>query len=329
MPLATTSTNSVRFARRQNWTLDEWIVAWDVCPKQKQSYGPSDRNVREVAYLLSRTPSAVSHGFGNLWYAWSRGRHGAKNASRLCWEVVALYRADPARLHKRAQEIRHQLMPDSLTPRLEIWEPEGAGIIQPNLSLAISEETGVPRRDFVLYNRRGSVIDGVALSLGLFGAGVTAGVGYTTGTRFVRFVENLVRRRRAASRAPRVVTRTNTWISLRNGDTNWTSELVIKHYLPRVSLRRLTVKQRDAFVSFFSPLLGLNPVPAEVESTQRVRAVPLSHVRVSRMERELGAQLTNLSSKELRELESILRAAKSKSFAKVTRGSKKRARPDQ
>lgn len=311
----------VRYARGEDWTPDEWRIALDAMPKRNQSYGQSSRDVREVAFLLNRTPSSVSHSFGNLWYSWSDGKHGAKNRNHLCDIIVREYREDPLAFHRKALGLRSTLVRTSLVPRIELVEASGDGVLQTSMGLAISQATGVPRKGFVIYNRRGSILDGVLLGVQTGWPWAVIIFGPELGKRFIRYVESLIRNEPAGKRPPKVV-RSETWIALRNGRGDEVECRVISDYLPGASPRQLGSEERRQLASFLSLLQGvriLKPTGTDPDSSHLGR---VSRDRKRQIERLVGTSLDGLSPVALSELDALVAAARTRGFQKAVRQSK-------
>jgi hypothetical protein len=314
----------VRLGRRVSWSFEDWVVAWDACPKRNQRYGQSDRNVREIAYLLNRTPSAVSHSFGNLWYPWSKGRHGARNGSHFCAEVVALYRTDPKAFHKLALDSRRRLVKQSIAPRVELQEEGGRGTLTLDLSRTISKESGVPRRAFIIYNRPGSVVDGIVLDLSVLGAGLLAGIGYGIGSRLVKFVEGLIRQGRSGSRV--VIERNSTWIAIRDGDEERAEHLVIGRYLPALASAHLPPDQRRRLAAYLSMLMGVHSHPIKGNAGAVTQPSGPSKARQKQIEGRVGGSLGGLTDQAWMQIDQLLLAIESKGFRKsVRRGRTRRS----
>lgn len=292
-------TEPVVFERRRDWTKDEWIVAFDACPKDRQRYSSSSRDVLEVAFLLNRTPAAVSRAFANLWAAMTGGREGLANYATTCGMVVEEYRGDLGRLHRDALAIRSRFVRDSLAPRLEVRIDGGTPVLGTDLRLLgtqAAQETGVPRKLFVLYRRSGSLVEGAVLVL--FGA-----LARPIGERFVRWVESRLRRRPASGTLE--VIRNQTWVDLREGRRYKVEERIILHYLPSTRVQSLDAKTRNALASFLTPILGV----ARASATGRDSPSAPTPARVSEIEERLGFRVGQLSAAAIAELDALLRVA--------------------
>ena len=316
----------VQFGRRVDWSREEWVVAWDACPKGNQNYGQSDRNVLEVAYLLNRTPSAVSHSFGNLWYAWSRGRHGARNASHFCAEVVSDYREDPGAFHSLALKTRAAFFGSSFAARLELHEVEGPGLLGPDSGRMILRESGLPQLGAITYNRPGSVLDGIVLNGEVLGAAILAGVGFTVGSRVVKLVERLLRNHRMQSRFPPEEYRTASWQSLKSGNETQFESLIVTRYVPSFVASEASSEQRRRLAGYLAVLLGVRPLPAASVETRETLDTGPSKTRIKQMERAIGTSLRGLSDRTLVELDLLLEGARSKGLERTMRKVRKRRR---
>ncbi len=296
-----------RFERRRDWTREEWIVAFDACPKDRQRYSATSRDVLEVAYLINRTPAAVSRSFANLWAAMTDGREGLANYAELCGQVVAEYRRDALRLHRDALSLRTRFMRDSLAPRLEVRVVEGAPLLPSDLRRLANKaarETGIPRSLFVLYRREGSLLEGVVLVL--FGA-----LAAPLGKRFIRWIESQLRRPRPSERIE--ILRTGTWVALGQGKHLEVERRVVLHYLPDARDESMSAKSRTALARYLTALLGVGRVAEG-------RELPPSRVKARRraeLESRVGASLRGLPLTALTELSALLEVADTKGFRKA------------
>jgi len=272
---------------------------------------------------LNRTPSAVSHAFGNLWYPWSHERHGARNASHLCKVVVDEFRTDPEGFHRRAATLRHAFVTRSLPPRIEIHETRGEGALHPALSSQIARETGLGRGDFVIYTRTGTITSGAVLGLEILGYGTLAGIGYTVGSRFVKYVEKLVKRRLNAGRTRSLVLRSATWRALHTADSGEVETIIVEYYLPSLKGVPISPRLRAALAGNFSLMLGVQPV-REKEATDAESLISRpGGGRIAEMEKRVGESISELSDDSLVELDAVLRAADSKAFKRTVRDFRK------
>jgi hypothetical protein len=297
-----------RFERRRDWTREEWIVAFDACPKDRQRYSATSRDVLEVAYLINRTPAAVSRSFANIWAAMTDGREGLANYAELCGQVVAEYRDDYSRLHRYALSLRTQFLRDSLAPRLEVRVLEGESLFEGDLrrlAVRVARETGIPRRLFIIYRRQGSLLEGVVLVL--FGA-----LAAPLGERFVRWIESHLRRPRTSERIE--ILRSQTWVDFGEGKHLEVERRVVLHYLPDAREESMSAKSRAALARYLTALLGVTRVIGRQPSRPRRR---VNARRVAEMESRIGANLRGLPKPALAELESLLEVADTKGFRKA------------
>ena len=302
------------FERRADWSREEWTIALDACPKDRQRYGSSSRDVREVAYLINRTPAAVSRAFANLWAAMTDGREGLTNYATLCGTVVAAYRNNWGRLHRDALELRREFLDRTLAPRIEFRGRLGSVLSDHDLrrfSLAASRETHVPSRFFVVYHRDGSVLEGAILVSNLLG-GLAGGVYLLK--EFINWVERRVEGR--VSNREFEVIRTRTWAALRRGDVATVEETIISYYLPSNPLSDLDRASRHALASYLDAALGVGRVWSETRALPRR---PPSRARVRAMQRRVGANFAQLSTEALCELDGLLRAVETSGFRRAVR----------
>lgn len=297
-----------RFERRRDWTREEWIVAFDACPKDRQRYSATSRDVLEVAYLINRTPAAVSRSFANLWAAMTGSREGLANYAGLCGQVVADYREEYTRRHHDALSLRETFLRGSPVPRLEVRMVEGHSLLGGDLrrlGAQLGRETGTPRPLFVLYRREGSLLEGVVLVL--FGA-----LAAPLGERFVRWVESHLRGPRPSERVE--ILRSESWVSLAQGRYVEVQRRVILRYLPDARLESMGPKSRTALAKYLTALLG---VTRQADSPP---GPPIGHVTARRrreIEARIGASLRGLAKPALAELDLLLRVADTRGFRKA------------
>lgn len=294
------ATPELRFERRRDWSREEWIVAFDACPKDRQRYSATSRDVLEVAYLINRTPAAVSRSFANLWAAMTSGREGLINYAELCGQVVAEYRRDFAQLHRDALSLRTRFLSESLAPRLEARAVEGGPLFASDLrqlSSQIARETGIPRRLFVLYRRQGSLLEGVVLVL--FGA-----LAAPLGERFIRWVESHLRRPGIPEHIE--ILRSQTWVDLSRGDYLSVERRVILRYLPAAQREHLSARSRTALARYLTALLGVTPVANAIKTDSRRR---VSASRKREIESRIGSRLHGLPGPAFVELDALLQVA--------------------
>lgn len=239
----------------------------------------------------------------------TRGREGLANYACLCGQVVEEYRRDLARLHRDALSLRVQFLSDSLAPRIEARSVYGEPVLNSDLrSLALraSRETGVPRRLFVFYRRKGSVLEGAVLVL--FGA-----LAAPLGERFVRWVEAHVRGRRLGEDVELI--RNQTWIDLRDGRGIKVEERLILYYLPSARVDSLDAKSRRALARYLSAILGVG----RVREPDRSKLPAPSPRRTREIEVKLDVRLGGLSRRALAELDSLVRVADTKGLRRAAK----------
>lgn len=311
-----TSHYSGPFARRREWSRDEWVVALDACPKDYQNYNAGSRDVREIAYLIGRTPAAVSRAFANIWAALTDGREGLANNSALCREVVAEYKDDSVRLHHDAHIVRGRLLRDSLAPRIEVTSTSPTGFLDQDLTRAafeFSRETGLPRKLFAVYRHEGSVIEGTVLVSGLLGS-IAGAFAQPLAERFVRWVE--ARLGPGGSQEELRIVRTRTWEALRGGRVAEVETTVIQRYLPGLPMASISARERHALASYLSAALGVGRVDS------RHLGRPFERVTAKRkreIERRLGVRLVRLPQSTLREIDALMMAVDTRGFRKAVR----------
>jgi len=302
------------FKRRRGWTREEWIVAFDACPKDRQRYGSASRDVLEVAYLINRTPAAVSRSFANIWAAMTGGREGLRNFAELCGEVVSEYGSNYAQLHRDALRIRHDFLERALAPRIELYGNRGGVIADHDLrqfARTVSNETHLPRHLFVAYHREGSFIEGTLLVSNLL-SGIAGGVYLLR--EFIQWMERRVERNPALPRFE--VTRTRTWVALGNGDTKAVERMVISFYLPSMPLSRLDDQSAHALASYLDAALGVSRIPIE-RSALPTR--PPGRARIQSLERRTGARLARLPPHSLAELDALIKVVETSGFRRAAR----------
>lgn len=285
------------------------MLAFDACPKDKQRYSASSRDVRELGLLVNRTPAAVSRSFANIWAAMTDGREGLANYAELCGDVVREYLNDTSRLRRDATRLRGRYIHDSLHPRLEIHSDSVPPLLDADLRAMGFEavrETRVPRQLFVLYRRQSAIVEGAVLVL--FGS-----LAAPIAERFVRWIEGKIQRDRDSPGVE--VIRNQAWTDLLDGKKFELQERIILHYLPSVRVQALSSKTREGLASFLAPILGVSPTP----SVSLKRLPTPSASRRKEMERRLGIRLSRLSPRALSELDSLLRVADTRGFRKAVK----------
>jgi hypothetical protein len=259
-----------------------------------------------------------------LWYVWSHGKHGARNGSHLCKEVVDLYRRGAEEFHKLALETREILLQESVAPRLELREESGPGLLQPDLSGILSEQSGLPRQGLIIYNRAGTILDGIVLNAEVLGAAVLAGVGFTVGSRLVKLVEKALTRHRMKDQSPIAVLRNGTWRILARGSESEFELAVISRYIPEFDGSVATPLQRRLLAGYLLILLGVRRLNEPEHSTTHGSPHSPSRTRVRQLERAVGTSLSGLSGGTLIALDELVNGAESKAFRKTIRRARKR-----
>lgn len=312
----------LRFARRINWSREEWIIAYDACPKDFQSYGPEDAFVRELADLLGRTPAAVSRAFGNLWAAQTGGRHGLVHRSHVAEEVVAEFRDDLPRLHAVAQELRLARIPSSLTPRIEMKSSTSESPLPEDTVHESARIAGLDPRFYFVTSRPGStVVDvGILLDVLLIGFGAWDAV-----LRTIQFVRDRARDRERASPENTIVVKNRIWRDIEAGRTKEVEERILAVYLPGISTSRLDRDSHSRLTGFFSFVRGVRQRPSPRSS----RLVATDRATVGRpftratLERILGVDLSGLSDAAIKQLSDLVKVAKTTEFTAALRATRR------
>lgn len=289
----------------------------DACPKDKQRYSATSRDVREVAYLIGRTPAAVSRAFANIWAALTDGREGLANNSALCRAIVAEYRGDSQRLHSDAIKARDGFLAESLAPRLEVRSERSTGLLETDLnhaSLRVSRETGVPRSLFAVYRHEGSVIEGAVLVSGIIGS-LVGSFAQPVAERFVRWVESRLQQDEVRDGVR--ILRTRTWEALRDGNVVELERTVISRYLPDLRAESsLDARSRHALAWYLAAVLGVGRTEA---AANRSRGGRVSGHRRQEIETRLGVNLSRVPQSALRELDALVRVVDTKGFRKAVK----------
>ncbi|MGA8536981.1 MAG: hypothetical protein WB789_06270 [Thermoplasmata archaeon] len=308
-------------ARRVDWTTQEWTIAWDACPKEKQSYGQTDRNVVEVADLIDRTPSAVSRAFGNLWGAKTNGKKGLRNFAGAALAVVEQYGTDYDSLHREAAGFRRELVRDSLTPRIDIESPNNEGVLPDTEIRSALRHLRLTRPYYFIYHRVGSLSQGIGfVSEHSFeiGAGLI---------QLVKWIDERVRRKeRTVPEAE--VTRSRAWVRFREGKVESVEVETLHRRLPNFHSNELGAEGREQLASFLVFIKGLREVKSSDQSeTSRPRHVARDHSRkVRRITRLLRVPVTHLCPDCIDQLDRLLRQAESPGFRKAVREFRQRKR---
>jgi hypothetical protein len=314
-----------RFARRLNWSREEWILAYDACPKTRQTYGPDAPFVRELADLIGRTPAAVSRAFGNLWAAQTGGRRGLIHVSHLAEEVVEEFRDHPASLRDAATQLRQSRIPSSLTPRLEIFTDTPESVLPEEVVHGAAATSGLSREFYFVTTRTGSTIVDVGVLLQALLSGTN---GWLAITNTVQLIREYLRGQTAGHPGPFVELSSRTWLQTENGRTSEVEEQVIRAYLPDLSTSRLSTNDKTLLAGFLSFLRGLKrqDLPAGglvLTLDGRTRGRPFSR---SSLQRLLGIDLTNASDASVKRLSDLVKAARTPSFSGALRKTRRRAR---
>jgi hypothetical protein len=257
------------YARRNPWKREEWIIAYDACPKEKQRYGPEAPFVREVADLLGRTPAAVSRAFGNLWAAQTGGRSGLKHFSHVAKEVIDEYQNDFHRLHTEAQRLRALRIPECLTPRIEVQVEADQTPLPEDVVHQAAASAGLPPELYFVSTRTGTVIVDVGVLLDFLLVGTT---GWLAITNTVQLVRDYLSRQRGEE-YPVVITQTNsTWSDIAVGRTVRVEERVIRFHLPGLPAAAMPPESRSRLAGFLSFVKGVHRRPTHRARAGRVSA---------------------------------------------------------
>jgi hypothetical protein len=313
-----------RFARRANWSREEWILAYDACPKVRQTYGPDAPIVRELADLIGRTPAAVSLAFGNLWAAQSRGRRGLVHVSHLAQEVVEEFRDQPAKLRDTAKQLRQVRIPSSLTPRLEVSTNIAESVLPEEVVHRAAADSGLPSDFYFVTTRTGSTIVEVGVLLQALLNGTN---GWPLITNTIQVIREYLRGQSARYPGPFVELRSRTWRETEAGRTTEVEEQVIRAYLPDLSTAGLSTSDKTLLVGFLAFLRGLRredlpPTDLGLAHVVRTRGRPLSR---STLQKILGIDLTNASGASLKRLSDLVKAARTPLFAVALSKTRRRA----
>jgi hypothetical protein len=302
-------------ARRVDWSEEEWTIAWDACPKDKQSYGQTDRNVREIADLIDRTPSAVSRAFGNLWGARSNGAKGLRNFAKAAKAVVDRYGTDYDSLHAEVAPLRTERIRASLTPRLEVSSRSNQGLIPFDELRVELRKRGLTRVVYFTYERHGSLAEGVGF-VEQNAIPIAAII-----TEVILWIECRLARRRDR-RADHVITRSRAWIHYSKGRISDVELDIIRSRLPAIHPRELDAEQRRDVAEFVSFVRGVREVEASEQEASEVGSKLSKSERahiIHRVSRLIGIRAGRLCDHCLAQLNRLLDAAESASFRKALR----------
>jgi hypothetical protein len=144
-----------------DWTEEELTIAWAVCPRPGQGYNKDQPEVRDVASLIGRTPSAVSRKFGNLHSAWRPGT-GLEHGSKLDKVVVDRYRgSEDTDLIRDASRLRENWWEKCPSVRGEgIFESETEREAVIAAVQRVFKQAEVDPKASLTYKREGSHIAG-------------------------------------------------------------------------------------------------------------------------------------------------------------------------
>ena len=314
-----------RYSRRVDWTREEWILAYDACPKVNQSYGPEAPFVRELADLIGRTPAAVSRAFGNLWAAQTRGKHGLKNYSHLAGEVVEEYRDDPVRLRLEALRLRRTRLPQLVTPRLEVVSREEASPLPEEAVHDAAREAGLQPDLYFVTTRSGSITNDVGILLEGLLIGTT---GWLAISNTIQLIQDYLRRRGGDRSATVIELANRTWKEVEAGRTRQVEERVIRLYLGDSPTRQLSPDDTSRLVGFLAFLRGTRRErvlgAAKELRTGRTVGRPFSK---GALERILKIDLSGVSAGILKQLSDLVKTARSAEFDSALRRSRRAAKP--
>jgi hypothetical protein len=313
-----------RYARRNDWTPEEWIIAYDACPKVKQSYGPEAAFVREVADLLGRTPAAVSRAFGNLWAAQTSGRRGLKHCSHVAEAVVAEYKNDLVRLHEEATRLRSERIPRALTLRVELVSPEDTTPLPEEVVHGAARQSGLRSSLYFVTTRPGSTVVDVGILLDSLLIGTT---GWLAITNTVQLVRDYIDRRTGESNVPTIVIKSRNWTSVERGRTSEVEERVLEFYLPGFPPNKLPSESRSKLTGFLAFIKGLRRRRLAkgdlVETIQPPGAAVGRPFKRAALERMLGIDLTSVPDESIKQLSDLVKVAKTTGFVNALRSTRR------
>jgi hypothetical protein len=303
------------YGRRNKWTRDEWIIAYEACPKELQSYGPEAPFVREVADLLGRTPAAVSRAFGNLWSAQTGGKRGLKHCSHVAEAVVDEYRSNLHQLHRDAQRLRAPRILSSLTPRLALESPTDDTPLPEEIVHAAAKASGLHSELYFVTTRPGSISVDVGILLDSLLVGTT---GWLAITNTAQIIRDYLDRRRPKSVGSTVVATSRTWTDILDGRTRTVEERVVQFYLPGFPLDRLPSESKSRLTGFLAFIKGVRRKPMELRPTVHVGAQTLPVVgrpfTRPTLERVLGIELSGVPEQSIKILSDLVKAARTGGF---------------
>ena len=319
------STRTFRYVRRHNWSREEWIIAYDACPKDLQSYGPESSFVREVADLLGRTPAAVSRAFGNLWAAQTGGRHGLIHRSHVADEVVSEFRDDLPRLHSIAQALRLERIPRSLTPRLELQSSTETAPLDESVVNNVAHQSGLASGFYFVTTRPGSTVVDVGILLDVLLIGVT---GWDAVLRMVQGMRERAEARQRASPHEVVLLRSTTWREIERGRTSEVEEGIFAAYLPGFSAGQLPRESRSRLAGFLSFLRGVRrrPVDRRPNGPEPKAATVGRPFTRATLERILGMDLSALPDSSVKQLSDLVKVVRTNEFTSALKSARRAAR---
>jgi len=315
------------YSRRNPWTREELIIAYDACPKRNQAYGPTSPLVREVADLVGRTPSAVSLIFGNLWAARTDGSHGLVHASKLISEVVEEYGHDFQKLRHDALQLRGRRIPRALTPRLEVYSQSDYSPLADSEVQAAARESGLTEDQFFVTTRSGSTVVDVGILLESL---LTATTGWLAITSTIELVRRLLHRHPPSDHSGFTVTRSRTWAQIEGGQTRQVEREVLQFYLPGFPTGRLDSADRTRLAGYLALMRGVQRTElpsSHVNSTELSGATRGRPFKRASLERLLGISLEDVPENRLKELSDLVKVARTAGFkAALKRAQKSRRR---
>lgn len=316
-----------RYARRNDWSPEEWVIAYDACPKVKQSYGPGSPFVREVADLLGRTPAAVSRAFGNLWAAQTGGKRGLKHCSHVAEAVVAEYRDDLPRLHAEATRLRAERIPRALTLRAELINEGNTTPLPEDEVHGAARQSGLRSDLYFVTTRPGSTVVDVGILLDSLLIGTT---GWLAITHTVQLIRDYLDRRDRGPRVPTVVIKSRTWTSVERGHTGEVEERVLEFYLPGFPTGNLPPESRSKLAGFLAFIKGLRRMrlaPSERAETPHTTGTTIGRpFKRAALERMLGIDLSSAPDESIKQLSDLVKVAKTTGFVNALRTTRRAVR---
>jgi hypothetical protein len=149
----------------RRWTLDEATILYAASPPPDQQDYDKDRPwVRDLADLLSRTPSSISMHLGNFAHAADSSR-GLKNAGAVFTQVVDRYKNDHAGLIAEAKRLRRKYFESDTSPRVEIELTDADDARLKEELVRRFPEARLPPGSIIVYQYDGSLCRGVLVLL--------------------------------------------------------------------------------------------------------------------------------------------------------------------